>query len=258
MTTPSPPVRFIILARGRTGSTFLHQLLDSHPGCVCFEEIFAGRNLPPLPSKYPSALREDIMANEHLRAVSPGEFLSRFVYPDYGPTIHAVGFKLFYFHSREGAAAGIWNALRADPSLRVVHLGRRNVLRMFTSMKIAHKTGAWWSLDGKPGLDEKKVTIDAEEFAAYVNSLEADRLWGDQVFEGHPLLHVDYEEFEGYGNGDRAAIDRVLEFLGLPPGVLETEMQRQNPEPLSDLIDNYATLRSRFEGTPLQRFFEDA
>jgi len=32
---------------------------------------------------------------------------------------------------------------------------------------------------------------------------------------------------------------------------------RQNPEPLGDLIENYAELKQQFAATPWQRFFED-
>jgi hypothetical protein len=47
--TPSPnrPVRFFILAAGRTGSTRLRLLLDSHPHAKCHGELF-GENISTL------------------------------------------------------------------------------------------------------------------------------------------------------------------------------------------------------------------
>src|SRR4051812_20114345 len=40
----SPPTRFIVLATQRTGSTWLVEMLDSHPAIVAYEELFLARD----------------------------------------------------------------------------------------------------------------------------------------------------------------------------------------------------------------------
>jgi hypothetical protein len=45
-------------------------------------------------------------------------------------------------------------------------------------------------------------------------------------------------------------------FAGVEPMPLSLELQRQNPEPLSELIANYDELRAAFAGTPWSAFFE--
>lgn len=250
------PLRFIILSRGRTGSTFLHRLLDSHPACVCFEELLAPRELPEPPDKLTVGRARAMARDEAQRGTDPVRFLERHVYAP-SPGIRATGFKLFYGHSRAGAAAAVWTWLRADRGLRVVHLQRRDVLRMFVSMKIALKTGAWWSLDGEPPLDEKQVVLDPAEFARYLAEVEAQRRHGDAEFAGHPVLRVDYEDFADYDEGgDPAAIDRVQSFLGLPLRRLQTPMHRQNPEPLPALIANFDRFRDALRGTPAARYLD--
>lgn len=256
MSLPPSVVPFLILSRGRTGSTYLHQLLDSHSSCICFEEIFADRNLPPLPEAYPADRVEPMQSSAALRVTEPVRFLHEFVYADYPPEIRAVGFKLFYFHARVGNGARLWEYLRGAAQIRIVHLGRRNILRMFTSMKIALKTGCWWSHDGSPGLAEKRVALDPAEFERYVREVEQARREGDRMFAHHPMLRIDYEDFESHTAGN-PRIDDLLGFLGLPASPLCTPMQRQNPERLRDLIANYDELMAHFSDTPLITFFDE-
>jgi hypothetical protein len=256
--SPQERTRFFILARGRTGSTLLHQLLDSHPQCICFEEIFADRPLPDeSPADYPAPMLEGMRRDEGLRSSDPVAFLDRYVFADdLPPAIRSVGFKLFYFHSN-GGRSELWDHLRRDQGVRVVHLRRRNLLRMFLSMKIAFKTGAWWSLSGMPGLDERAVVLDPDEFRAYVDQSLRQRDSAEAAFASHPIFPLWYEEFEDYPR-DSARIDALLDFLGLPAARLHSEMRRQNPEPLRQLIVNFDELKERFAGTPLSAYFEEA
>jgi hypothetical protein len=255
----SPPerTRFFILARGRTGSTLLHQLLDSHPQCICFEEIFADRPLPEeFPADYPAAKLQGMQRDEALRKSDPLAFLDRYVFaPDLPESVRSVGFKLFYFHSNAGRSE-LWDHLKQDTSVRVVHLRRRNLLRMFLSMKIAFKTGAWWSLSGMPGLDERAIALDAGEFRTYVDQSLRQRDAAEAAFASHPIFPLWYEEFENYPQ-DPSRIDELLDFLDLPARRLHSEMRRQNPEPLRQLIVNYDALKAEFAGTPLAAYFDE-
>lgn len=253
--------RFLILSRGRTGSTFLQRLLDSHTECICFEELYAPRPVPPSPPKCPADRFAGMLAGADLRDTDPVAFLEQSVHrPIDG--IGALGFKLFYGHSRQGAAAALWTHLGRDRSIRVVHLKRRNLLRMFTSMKIALKTGAWWSLDGEPGLEDRRVTLDAAEFARYVDEVESARATGAAAFSAHPVFDIDYEDFEDYGHGEGGdeyeTLSALLDFLGLRPFRLHTAMARQNPEPLRELIANHDDLAAAFAGTPAACYFQAA
>lgn len=252
------PLRFLILSRGRTGSTLLQQLLDSHHECVCFEEVFADRPLPPLPEDYPAGRADAVRDSAGLRETSPTRFMDEFLFADhYADDVRAVGFKLFYMHARSADGGALWDSLQSDTAIRIVHLQRRNILRMFISMKIANQTGAWWSLDGMPELNQRKVVVDPVEFEHYVAQLELARRQGNELFAKHPVFQIAYEEIEHYQSDDRRLQD-LLEFLELAPQTLRTPMQRQNPERLEALISNYEELRARFEHTPLQTHFDDS
>jgi hypothetical protein len=44
-------------------------------------------------------------------------------------------------------------------------------------------------------------------------------------------------------------------FLGVNYCELFSDLEKQNPEPLSELIQNYGELKDRFTGTEWSRFF---
>ena len=72
--------RFLILSRGRTGSTFLQRLLDSHTECICFEELYAPRPVPPSPPKCPADRFAGMLAGADLRDTDPVAFLEQSVH----------------------------------------------------------------------------------------------------------------------------------------------------------------------------------
>jgi len=247
--------QFFILSRGRTGSTLLHQLLDSHPNCICFEEIFADRELPPLPKDYPAEKSDRLIQDTNLREENPVNFLNGHIYTNYPSNILAAGFKLFYFHSN-GGNSKLWEFLKESEHVRVIHLQRKNVLRMFTSMKIAAKTGLWWSLDGSRNLSERAITLDPSEFLEYASQVEREQKAAAEMFHRHPLFKIYYEEYENFLVDDEK-IRALLDFLDLPFHTLHSEMEKQNPESLRDLVLNYDEMKEHFSQTSLHTFFDD-
>jgi len=70
---------------------------------------------------------------------------------------------------------------------------------------------------------------------------------------GMPLLEVCYENLVATPS---AEFRRVTDFLGVPAGEPKGRTLRQNPEPLSVLLENYDELKAAFAASPLSPWFD--
>jgi LPS sulfotransferase NodH len=226
--------KFIILTRSRTGSNLLIDYLNSHRGVFARNEIF--RRLDG--REYPAVWRA--LFKKH-------PFFTK-----------AVGFKIFYDHPLDAADCGIWEALEHDRTIKVIHLVRENILRSVVSQRIAEKTDFWFQkrkrLPSRVGADEKKVRLN---FADLLREFEQTTQWrreGDARFKEHETLKISYEELSG---DPQSTFARVCRFLGVAYRRPATSFKKQNPEPLSALIENFGELRQRFSGSRWQGYFEE-
>lgn len=117
----------------------LAQALNSSPEIACFGEVF-NKQLGRIQygvEGYDNSLPQDLA----LRSRDPVDFLHERIYCHFPEQIRAVGFKFGHNHRFE--FPHILEKLAKDTEIRVLRLGRRNVLRMLVSLKIAESTGVW-------------------------------------------------------------------------------------------------------------------
>ena len=223
--------RFIVLTRSRTGSNLLISLLESHPNIRADGEIFMELN----GRDYTDSLAK-VFAKQ----------------PYY---IRARGFKIFYYHPRDDASCGLWNDLVNLDDLCVIHLKRRNILRTLISQKIAASQDVWLATSPSHHNGENKaVTFTVEQLKKGFRRTRKFEEDGDARFRKHPLMSVYYEDLI---DDTEAVFREVSDFLGvqyLPP---KTNLRRQNPESINDLLENYDQLKSAFYGTEWQPFFDE-
>jgi LPS sulfotransferase NodH len=224
--------RFVIVARARTGSNLLVSLLRSHPRVDARGELLLRLDGATVPQRL-----EEIYGRKprHIRAV---------------------GFKCFYYHPLDDPGAPVWTHLAAIDQLHVLHLRRRNTLRTLTSRRLADLTGEW--IEHRPQSSERpaakpKVRFSADELRA---ELEQDEAWAracQERFSDHPMLDVVYEDLVS----TPATRESILTFLGVSPRSLRTTLQRQNPEPLAELIEGFDDLRREFDHTRWASLFDE-
>jgi LPS sulfotransferase NodH len=224
--------RFIVLARSRTGSYLLLSFLNAHPNVRSDREI-----LHTLHGRDPI----DIIARSFGRE------------PRH---VKAKGFKVFYYHPNGESGTRVWDHLEAMDGLHVIHLTRRNILRTLISQKIATRQGVWKT--DRPlsttTVENKQVSFTVEELT---KGFERTREWereGEHRFRAHPLLPVTYEDLRADPGG---TFRRVTDFLGVPPAEPHTDLVRQNPESVRELVANYDELAEAFRGTEWASFFDD-
>ena len=240
---------FIVLGRSRVGSNLLRGLLNAHPQVVAYGEVF--RDVESLDWDHVGYFQTEAMRTLVQR--DPVRFLDREVFARYPRFVRAAGFKLFYYHARDGELAAVWPYLRGRRDLKVVHLTRRNTLKTHLSRKRAALTGQWVKTAVAPSRGSS-VELDYEEC---LNDFVETRNWeesADREFTGHAVLRLEYERLaDDYPNEMRA----VQDFLGVDRHPLQPSTSPQSRESLSTSISNYDELKDRFRGTPWAEFFTD-
>jgi LPS sulfotransferase NodH len=221
-------VPFIVLTRSRCGSNLLLSYLNSHPHVFVEAEIFWRMN-----GRDPIARLRRTFGKQPRR-------------------VRARGFKIFYYHPLDHAREGLWNELEAMEALRIIHLRRENVLRTLVSRKVAQFDRVWLAEADVPSAPKPRVTFTVPELEA---GFSQTRDWEESAarrFCNHATIRVTYENLVA---NPAETMESTLQFLGLGSFRLHTTLRRQNPERLSELIENYQDLRDAFENTPWRRYF---
>lgn len=240
-------VPFVVIGRSRTGSTLLLRSLKDHPGVIGYGELFRGDRI-----NWQMQLGSPSSSERVRYAADPSTLLQERVFGAYGPKTQAVGFKLFYYHAQLPNWQSVWHYLAAQPTLRVIHVKRHNLLATHLSRKVADLTGRW-NDKVVGGGGRSLLTLDYDECC---QDFEQTRQWEvacDQRFANHPLLQISYEDLAANFAGELA---KVQQFLGLPAQTMKPATVKQEQKPLAQRIANYSELKAQFVGTTWATFFE--
>lgn len=225
--------KFVIVAEPRTGSTFLHLLLASHPNIVVYGEIFH-----PV-----DEVRENITTGFQLPRLQlsddPVEYLEN-VYSQQPETTKAVGFKLFYTHARNGE----WSHLREyfkSAKVKVIHLKRRNLLDRYLSHQLADRSNVWVTYK-KRGAATEPIRLDPpaciKDFQRSVWFQEQE----DEFFKDNPFWGIIYEELAANLAEESA---KILNFLEVEPRDLTPKTMKQRTEKKSQIIANFDEVKEQ-------------
>lgn len=242
--------RFIILGMPRTGSNFLASSLRSHKNIVTYGELFSEQ----------SRMRRDILWDIKgykttqkalsLRDKDPIGFLETMVFKKMPVVVQALGFKLFYHHADESWEC-LWPYLQSQ-KLKVLHLKRKNYLKVFLSLSVAMQTKQFVSKNKKV-LQQQPVELDYKDCLRW---FERSKAWEDKYdtfFEDSMMLY--YDDLVSDYDGQMRA---VQEYLNVSACDASSILKKQAQLPLDKAIENYGQLKSRFSGTEWEVFFEDA
>lgn len=240
---------FIVLTTQRSGSSMLVQSLRAHPRIVSFGELFSrvhiGFNTPGFDNRN---RRLQSWRNRH-----PAEFMRRMIFRGYDENIQAVGFKVFYAHLDRARLKPLRAYLEHQPGLRVLHLSRRNLLRMFLSRTIALRTGVW-GISSPRERSRFQVRLKPAHCRTYFETLTRQRAEYDRVFAANQRYDVAFETMVADFSGQMTDIQR---FLAVDPTDLPQLTLRQEVRPLSEAILNYDALKREFAGTRWAELFDD-
>jgi LPS sulfotransferase NodH len=243
--------RFVVVGIARTGSTLLVNLLNAHSRVLAFGELFRspdaiGWDTAP----FNTSRSAKVLA---LYRTDPAAFIDECIFRRWPRRYGAVGFKLFYYHARQLPHSRVWDYLAANPDIRILHIKRRNILKQYYSLELAHKTNVWVS--SKASTDEQpplRLEVDAcRRHFDWVRNLEDECT---TFFGARQTRDIYYEDLSA---DTESEMKGVQDFLGLEHERLSVKTVRQRRKPLSQAILNYAELKCAFEATPWAEFFED-
>lgn len=222
--------RFVILAAPRTGSNMLSSLLHSHPDILCHHELYNPRGI-----FYALDLRGTDFSFDGMdipaRDANPVQFLQK-IWQQPLSNSH-VGFKMTHYQNQPA-----FDALLEDDSIQKVVLRREDQLATHVSRLIAEQRDIWEDYGDQPKKPPSiKVHVDPTRLAedmAFNKAYYADiQLRLDQ--NNQQAYHITYESLSSSG-----VLNKLLQFLGCTPAPLQAKSRKQNPEPLKDLVSNYA------------------
>lgn len=244
--------RFAVVSSPRSGTTWLVDLLNSHPQIACFSEIFLHDHFGNMPhGGRQDAPTWDSFSTLRLPGLGPRkrlqlyfEYLDREIYSNrHGAP--AVGFKLMYSHAERGFGIPAYLKLAR---VSLVHLVRENHLDVLLSEETLR---ARKYHHAAPGAEVPVVQVELEaatlahRLARFEAAIDAGR--ADFKTLGTPWLEVTYEELLE----DPAKINRILEFLGVERCAesLTSQFKKLNPTDHRQTIANYDEVRKALRTT---------
>jgi LPS sulfotransferase NodH len=268
---PSRPTKFVILTSGRSGSSWLMEMLNSHPAIGGYGELFSTR----FKTRYPetrAALYGDpggtpffgAYVDDHRRvnALTVPYVGTRYLTLVYAPRdrLRAVGFRLRYGHLRArwgGLPISAWLVpYMAARRVHVVHLVRRNSLDFLVSREVATASGLRHAREDED-VPQPRIALDTETLLNQLDQREAyERLVRRALsLLRLPSLELGYEELLANTN---SAYRRVVEFLGVRPTDHEPRwrMRKMIDTPRHDVIENYESVKRVLDGTKYASFLD--
>lgn len=229
-TAPASEVRFLIFGQGRTGSTLLEFLLDSHPDITCQGEILAWRRIAPegfLDRKSRGhgtrAYGCHVKPHHHLRQAQGIDDLRGFA-----ERMHERGWVL-------------------------LHLWRENTLQHVLSGYFAREAKSYrFTGDQKPPalaltLDPDRVV---EKIAHRQAMLEEER----EALRHLPFEEVRYERDLKDEAGRTMSMARIQHRLGVAPRDLSTPLKKSVQRSFSEMVVNSEEVLTRLEASPYAHF----
>ena len=209
--------QFVVICHPRTGSNMLSSYLNSHPNIKMHGEMFSKLNGRSIRDIY-----------KVFRKNKPRQ-------------IKASGFKLFYTHPEDGNQEEMLRLIERMPQPVIIHLIRKDKLRMMASLKIALSTDVWGLKEGHAPIpaDQKKVNIAPEEALKFLADIIHYELRTEARFKGGHYLRLTYEDLASHPD---TCLSSIFKALKVSPQPAITNYVRTNPEPLHELISNYQEL----------------
>lgn len=211
---------FFIAFVGRSGSSYLRGLLDSHPDAACAGEILTPAIMPA--------------------GCSVGERLDAMV--------HNSGKRVSGFKLPVGQMSPATMQFLSEKGYRAIRLWRENKLDQFISMRLAQLNNKWTSLHGAH--DIVRFTATPDEMRDYINSYLTNDKSVEASLSGFLHLPMTYERITTNEGADEA-----LRFLDLSPCALKSRFSRQRSGGQRDALENYDELRDCFSDSPFRAYF---
>lgn len=206
--------KFVILCQPRTGSNWLHTLLNSHPQIFSHGEI----------------LRRTLENGNTINTLS----LQSLVFNHYQKQIKSVGLKLFYENFNNTDYIKPYQEIVDDENILIIHLTRKDILSQYVSLLKAEKTQVW--SQSRKLNRSKGIQLDIEDFELFKKDDFELKNRMRKYFKNHKVFELSYEDLTS--NLDNTLLKMQL-FLHVKPIKLFSLLQKQSVTSLKEQITNW-------------------
>lgn len=220
---------FILFGQGRSGSTLLKNLLNSHPAITCEGELFNvadGYATNPLFVKLVTRFPRQFINYRRLRSKNPTYGFTMLYYQ------HEIKKYLFQNLVKEG-----W---------KFIHLKRRDYLSQSLSHLVAKQTATWHRRINQA---EKpiRVSIDPKEFVFWTELLKRNKIRENKLFEKLDHLEIVYDDDLQSEDNWPYTSRRIFDFLNVAPASVSSPLLKTYSRPYSEIVENYDELIKLFK-----------
>lgn len=227
---------FVVFGMGRTGSTLLLTLLNSHPQIYNEGELFRlgawSRSLQPLArifQHYPMPY----LAYRHLRMrLRTGKMV-------YGFNLHT---KL---HTKQLVDTPGFLQHVQRKGWKIIHLQRASLFDQVISELVGDQTQRYFGDNApEPSLE---LTLALDKFYKFLERAAKIRSQHQQLLTTLPHLTVTYEEDLAQDTAWLATVTRICDYLELPaPTQVKSSVTKPWSRPYSEVVLNYNELQEAF------------
>jgi LPS sulfotransferase NodH len=229
-------IKYTMFLMGRVGSTYLTQLLNSHPDIL--------------------ALHEELLDLEEQGAEAQLEWTRNFLRSPLIGRYRVRGFNTKPYNVLDLTKFG---GLLQEYDCKILYMQRRNRIKTVVSVingrRLNAKTGKWGLFD-ESNRPKEKLIVNFEEFE---NGLKFREEW-DTKLENFldtlrlPILPLYYEDLL---LDKEAFIQSVFKFLEVEPKIVKAETLKITNDDLRKVIANFDELRARYVGTQYETMFDE-
>lgn len=230
---PLPQVRFLIVAQGRTGSTFLTSSLDSHHELTCADEILDRPMLAPR-----------LYAENRARGAEGKGFGFHTK-----PEDHLIRMQ------RIKNVRRTLSALHGD-GWKLIHLCREHHLAHLVSLQVARENQVYHLKKGKE-LKKRTVSLDPAKVEAKIASRADALAWERSLLADIPHLALEYGRDIKSPDVQGETLLRIQNFLGVEPMPTSTSLKKAVTKPLSDTVENWDDVARALGPTPYAHLLSD-
>lgn len=225
---------FVIFGMGRTGSSLLVSLLNSHPQICCEGELFRSLKRPLL---------------SHFWRRYPLPYLAyRQLYTKWVLHKGVYGFKLHTkLHGDQLIHTDHFLTTVAQQGWKIIHLQRACLFDQIISGFLANQTGRYFG-DQQPQEAYVQLTFPVADFVKRVEQSNAIRQRHQTLLATIPHMPVMYEQ----GLADKSnwvkTVARICDYLEIPAdSTVTSAVQKPWQRPYAELIVNYAELQTVYQ-----------
>jgi hypothetical protein len=270
----------VLLARQRSGTNALRDVLDSHPQLFCLPEVFQAQPSPKaryeVEANYFNFLDErrgeikGVLTSEESQEALFLEWLNHLGSFSEKPQM-VVDIKYNSAHNVDAP----WRDLAAEPTLfayirrngiRVLNLRRRNYLRYYLSWLKTEQTRKYHlhatGPDGAVKVEDEGIALDLEEMFFRLELCRNEDQLIHRMLGGYAnYMAIEYEElFPRIGEPPAdAVLESVAEWMGIGPDFTKSQprYRKQSVLPLEQAIVNYGEVAEALRGTEFEHVLED-